>query len=221
MTGSSEDGPFEAEVIAAYGRHLLVRNGGGRGLRARPSGRRLSIVCGDRVRCEIDHKHDEVLIVEVLPRRTLLARASMRGDSEPVVANITRLVVVLAPLPRPDLFIVDRYLCAATAAGITGAVAVNKSDLEDDAQLRDELDALTAAGYERVRCSAKGGQGLDERIESDSRISRLHLCDPRLAGVDRLGDVLLSESALRPSSLKSLGEPKSNLDVRLFLRREP
>lgn len=161
MTGSSEDGRFEAEVIAAYGRHLLVRNGE-QELRARPSGRRLSIVCGDRVLCETDRKHDEVLIVEVLPRRTLLARASMRGDSEPVVANITRLVVVLAPLPRPDLFIVDRYLCAATAAGITGALAINKSDLEDDAGLREELDALAAAGFERVHCSAKRGQGLVE-----------------------------------------------------------
>ena len=89
-------------------------------LRARPAGRRLSIVCGDRVRCELDRAHDEVLIVEVLPRRTLLARANLRGESEPVVANITQLVVVVAPLPQPDFFIVDRYLCAATAAGIAG-----------------------------------------------------------------------------------------------------
>src|SRR5689334_11906033 len=99
------DDHFEAEVIAAYGRHLRVRRGG-QELRARPSGRRLSIVCGDRVKCEVDRKHDEILIVEVLPRRTLLARANLRGDSEPVVANITRLVVVLAPLPRPDFFVI-------------------------------------------------------------------------------------------------------------------
>ena len=56
-------------------------------------------MCGDRVRCEVDRAHDEVLVVEVLPRRTLLARASLRGESEPVVANITQLVVVVAPLP--------------------------------------------------------------------------------------------------------------------------
>ena len=162
MTGANITADeFEAEVIAAYGRHLLVR-AAGQELRARPSGRRLSIVCGDRVRCEVDRKHDEVLIVEVLPRRTLLARANTRGESEPVVANITRLVVVLAPLPRPDFFVVDRYLCAATAAGITGALAVNKSDLEDDAGIQVELDSLAGAGYERVRCSAKGGQGLVE-----------------------------------------------------------
>jgi ribosome biogenesis GTPase / thiamine phosphate phosphatase len=161
MTANITADEFEAEVIAAYGRHMLVRTGE-RELRARPSGRRLSIVCGDRVRCEADRKHDDVTIVEVLPRRTLLARATVRGDSEPVVANITRLVVVLAPLPRPDFFVIDRYLCAATAAGITGALAVNKSDLEEDAGVQDELDALAAAGYQRVRCSAKGGHGLAE-----------------------------------------------------------
>jgi ribosome biogenesis GTPase len=157
---AGEDAPFEAEVIAAYGRHLLVRTGD-RELRARPSGRRLSIVCGDRVKCEVDRKHGEVLIVEVLPRRTLLARASLRGESEPVVANITRLVVVLAPLPRPDFFVIDRYLCAATAAGISGAIAVNKSDLGDEG-LAEDLRASETAGYQRLRCSAKVGQGLEE-----------------------------------------------------------
>jgi ribosome biogenesis GTPase / thiamine phosphate phosphatase len=153
--------PFDAEVIAAYGRHLRIR-AGEREMRARPSGRRHSIVCGDRVRCEVDRKHDEVLIVEVLPRRSVLARANMRGESEPIVANITRLVVVVAPLPRPDFFILDRYLCAATAAGIAGAIAINKSDLAEDADMRAEINALVAAGYERVHCSAKAGQGLDE-----------------------------------------------------------
>jgi ribosome biogenesis GTPase / thiamine phosphate phosphatase len=152
---------FEAEVIAAFGRHLLVR-ADDQELRARPSGRRLSIVCGDRVRCELDDKHGEVLIVDVLPRRTVLARASMRGDSEPVVANVSQLVVVVAPIPRPDLFVVDRYLCAATAAGIHGALAVNKADLEAGAELSGELAAFRAAGYAQLECSAKQGRGLDE-----------------------------------------------------------
>ncbi|HEV8444199.1 MAG TPA: ribosome small subunit-dependent GTPase A [Steroidobacteraceae bacterium] len=151
---------FQAEVVAAFGRHLLVRDSAGAELRARPSGRKLSIVCGDRVRCERDRS--EVLIVEVLTRRSLLARANLRGESEPVVANITQLVVVIAPLPEPDYFIVDRYLCAATAAGVAGTVAVNKADLEADTNDRSELGAYTQAGYAHCLCSAKSGQGLDE-----------------------------------------------------------
>src|ERR1044072_6122547 len=86
---------FDAEVIASFGRHLLVRDAGGQELRARPAAPNLGIVCGERVRCELDRKHDEVLAIEVLPRRTLLARANMRGESEAIVANVTQLVVVI------------------------------------------------------------------------------------------------------------------------------
>ena len=161
MSVSTHADLFDAEVIAAYGRHLLVK-AGDRELRARPSGRRLSIVCGDKVRCEADSAHDEVLVVEVLPRQTLLARANLRGASEPVVANITQLVVVVAPLPAPDFFIVDRYLCAATAAGITGAIAFNKSDLLANNLDKAEIAALAAAGYSAVSCSATARHGLAE-----------------------------------------------------------
>jgi ribosome biogenesis GTPase len=149
---------FEAEVTASFGRHLLVRDAGGRELKARPSGRKLGVVCGDRVRCERDR--EEILIVEVLPRSSVLARANLRGMDEPIVANISQLVVVVAPLPRPDLFIVDRYLCAATAAGITAAIAVNKADIDTDRVASEELDAYRREGYAHVVCSAKSGDGL-------------------------------------------------------------
>lgn len=159
MTADATADEFDAEVIAAFGRHLIVRHEG-QELRARPSGRKLSIVCGDRVHCAPDQKHDEILITGVLPRRTLLARASLRGDSEPVVANISRLVVVVAPVPKPDWFVVDRYLCAASSAGIAGALAVNKSDLDVTEELRDEIAPYEAAGYSTLNCSAREGDGL-------------------------------------------------------------
>jgi ribosome biogenesis GTPase len=158
---SVTDTGFEADVIAAFGRHLLVRDANGAELRARPAGRKLTIVCGDRVRCELDRAHRETLVVEVLPRRTLLARANLRGESEPVVANITQLVVVIAPVPAPDFFIVDRYLCAATAAGLAGTVAVNKSDLATNKVADEELASLAQAGYSHLACSARDGAGLE------------------------------------------------------------
>ena len=160
MTPDRAAEEFDAAVIASFGRHLLVRDAGGRELRARPSGRKLGIVCGDRVRCEVDRRHDEILAVEVLPRRTLLARANVRGESEAIVANVTQLVVVVASLPQPDYFVVDRYLCAATAAGLTGTIAVNKADLAGDGIDPRELAAFERAGYPHVSCSAKSGAGI-------------------------------------------------------------
>ena len=203
MTDPATDDSFDAEVIAAYGRHLLVRSGD-QELRARPSGRRLSIVCGDRVRCEHDRAHDEVLAVEVLPRKTLLARANLRGESEPVVANITQLVVVVAPLPQPDFFIVDRYLCAATAAGIQGAVAVNKSDLEANKIAREEIDAFAAAGYAHVTCSATDGHGLTE-------------LRALLAGAV---SVLVGQSGVGKSSLVNALLPREQIETGGLMREE-
>jgi len=149
-------------VIAAFGRQVLVRTAAGTELRARPFGRALTIVCGDEVRCRIDARHEEVHVIEVMPRRTALYRSNLRGATEPVVANLTQLLVVLAPLPVPDLFVVDRYLAAATSGGVAATLVVNKSDLGIDAALAAELAAYAAAGYRAVRCSAESGAGLTE-----------------------------------------------------------
>jgi ribosome biogenesis GTPase len=200
----SDTADFEAEVIAAFGRHLIVRDAAARELRARPSGRRLSIVCGDRVRCEVDRVHDEILAVEVLPRTTLLARANVRGESEPVVANITQLVVVVAPLPAPDLFVVDRYLCAATAAGIAGAIAINKSDLDANKLDAAEIAAFTAAGYRLASCSAKARGGVDElRV--------------LLAGAV---NVLVGQSGVGKSSLVGALLPEARVETGGLVREE-
>ena len=48
---------FTARIIAAFGRHLVVRDAQGVERSARPFGRRLQVVCGDQVCCEIDPHH--------------------------------------------------------------------------------------------------------------------------------------------------------------------
>lgn len=152
---------FEARVIAAHGRHLLVRDAAGTDHEARPFGRRLQAVCGDFVRCEADAAHGEVHATEVLPRRSVLERANTRGGAEAVVANISLLVTVLAPEPRPDPFIIDRYLCAASSAGIAALVVANKCELPEAAELSAQLAVWRDAGYGTLACSGVTGEGLE------------------------------------------------------------
>jgi ribosome biogenesis GTPase len=204
MTPPPTEDAFDAEVVAAFGRHVIVRTADGRELRARPMGRRLGLVCGDRVRCEADRAHDELLVSEVLPRRTLLARANTRGDSEPIVANVTQLVVVVAPLPQPDLFILDRYLCAATAAGIHGVVAVNKADLGGEHIPATELAAFEAAGYPHIACSATKLSGLD----------------PLRALLANQVSVLVGQSGVGKSSIVRALLPDANVTTGELMREE-
>lgn len=149
---------FHAQVIAAYGRHLTVRDEHGKLRAARPFGRRLNIVCGDRVRCQDDAHHSQVHVVEILPRRSALSRSTLRGAAEPIVANLDLVVAVMAVTPQPDPFIIDRYLCAASSAGMRALVLVNKMDLlgseTDRSALEGVLEAYRSAGYDTLCCSS-------------------------------------------------------------------
>jgi ribosome biogenesis GTPase len=150
------------QVIAAFGRHMLVRLAGGEERRARPFGRALSVVCGDQVRCRDDARHEELHVLEVINRRNALYRSNLRGVTEPVVANLSALLVVLAPLPAPDFFVIDRYLAAATSAGLTATLVLNKADLGVDEAIAAELAVYVACGYGTLLCSAEAGLGLGE-----------------------------------------------------------
>jgi ribosome biogenesis GTPase len=157
---------FDARVIAAFGRHLLVQEASGRMLRARPFGRGLGAVCGDDVRCRSDPHHGEVHALEVLPRRTALYRSNARGAAEPVLANLTRLLIVIAPVPPPDPFVTDRYLAAAESAGIAATPVLNKAELGIDAALRMQLEVYAAVGYPCMTVSAETGQGVDALLSA-------------------------------------------------------
>ena len=152
---------FDALVIASYGRHLLVRDAAGRELKARPFGRVLVIVAGDTVVCRADPRSGETHALELRPRRNALFRSNVRGGAEPIVANLSQLLVVLAPNPVPDLFVLDRYLAAATSGGISATLVLNKRELGISHSLQTELDVYKTAGYEWLACSTRTGDGMD------------------------------------------------------------
>jgi ribosome biogenesis GTPase len=151
----------QALVIVSHGASARLRLDDGREVLARAPGRRLQYVCGDRVVAAFDRQHDQWLLQSVSPRSSLLQRTNARGQAEPVAANLTRLVVVVAPRPEPDLFLVDRYLAAAASAGIGCLLVMGKSDLPYEPATAAALAALAGAGCESLQCSAYSDAGLD------------------------------------------------------------
>jgi ribosome biogenesis GTPase / thiamine phosphate phosphatase len=181
-------------VIATFGRHVVVRTADAVELRARPFGRSLVMVCGDEVRCRIDPRHEEVHVIAVLPRRNALWRANARGGAEAVVANLTQLLVVLAPLPLADFFVIDRYLAAATAAAIPATLIVNKSELGIDPQLGAELEAYAAAGFAALHCSCASGSGIPQLLARLGAGSRAALVGQSGVGKSSLVRQLLPQA---------------------------
>lgn len=155
-----------ATVIATYSRRMRLRLARGDEVDARIKGKRIRPVCGDRVIAEPIDGESDWLITEIAQRRNELTRPNMRGQVEVLAANLDYLVVVAAAEPKPDWYIVDRYLCAAELMGIGAAVVYNKTDLESgDSLAAAELANYERIGYDVVNCSARDGVGTTDILQ--------------------------------------------------------
>ncbi len=183
----------DGRIVSSHGRDAVVEDESGARIHCRLQGRRLAVVCGDRVGwIAATTEGGEGLVTDLRPRRTTLARINGRGDVEPVAANLTQLVAVVAARPAPDFGLCDRYLAAAEWAGLRGCIVANKCDLPETAAALDAVLADYARiGYATLRTSKRDPIGVQALA-------------PEL---DRQTSVLVGQSGVGKSSLINLLVP--------------
>src|SRR5271157_5887322 len=125
-------------VLASFGRGVLVQTSGSI-VHCGLLGRKLRVVCGDRVAWTYPPSADGPSVQSIEPRRNLIERIDARGRAEPVAANIDRLAIVAATEPAPDWFLVDRYWAGAVLKDLNCLLIVNKADLGTET-IQPELD---------------------------------------------------------------------------------
>lgn len=122
-----------------------------------------SLVTGDRI---IWRDADPMgVVVAVLPRLSALSRPDPHGDMKTVAANIDNILVVIAPLPKPHSFLIDRYLVAAEAIGIKPVIVINKIDLIDEKNqhiIEDLSELYHSLKYDVIKASTTQGDGLHD-----------------------------------------------------------
>jgi len=124
-----------------------------------------TVVVGDRV--HLAWEGERAMIEAVDPRRSSFSRrASGERDEEQVVAANLDQVVIVASLHRPDFShgLVDRVLAQALVSGLPAVLALNKTDLGDEAEARSLLDDYVPAGVAGYAMCAASGRGVDELL---------------------------------------------------------
>ena len=184
-------------VVARFRSHALVEDPASEVVDCRLLGRRLRPVVGDNV--EWRREPDGTCIVQaVQPRDSTLRRLDFRGRPEVIAANLSQLIMVLAPHPPPDWFLLDRYLCAAELAGLKAVIAYNKMDLVDRAP--KALEIYRKVGYTVVVTSALEKTGLD-LVEHVLGGERSALIGQSGVGKSSLFNELLGENVQRVGQL--------------------
>ncbi len=146
---------MRGRIVRGVGGLYTVRGEDGQAyvLRARGRFRREGVtpLVGDLALFSPGQGEEHGWLDEILPRKTESVR--------PPAANLSLMLLVIAPEPAPDLLLIDRLLVFAQQSGYGAVVCVNKCDL--DPGLADTLQkAYAPSGFSVLGVSALTGEGL-------------------------------------------------------------
>lgn len=163
LTTLDEAPPQEGLVVVRHGVNLATEDAAGRVHHCLARQNIGEPVCGDRVVWQPTGREQGV-VTAILERRTVLSRPDYGGRDKPLAANLTALVILVAPEPEPNEYLVDQYLVATELMGVHAMIACNKVDLLSPAalaQLQGRFVRYQAIGYPLAWISLRGGQDIE------------------------------------------------------------
>lgn len=115
----------------------------------------ISPVVGDLVEFEVTDKEKQKAVIDkILDRKIYVKR--------PKLANITQIVLVVSSKdPKPDLLMLDKQLAFAEFLRIKCIIVLNKTDLDEKAELKEIREIYEKIGYKVIETDAKDKEGID------------------------------------------------------------
>ncbi|WP_255987292.1 ribosome small subunit-dependent GTPase A [Chitinolyticbacter albus] len=142
-----------ATIVTSHGRVYIIEMADGRRLSATTRGKKTDYACGDKVGIKV--LNGEQAVIETLtPRHTLLYRSDQWREKL-IAANVTQIVVVVAPVPSFSEELIGRCLIAAEAGDMAPLIVLNKNDLPEAEAARQRLAFWRGLGYPVLELSAK------------------------------------------------------------------
>ncbi|KTD48097.1 EngC GTPase [Legionella quinlivanii] len=131
-------------VVTRYGKHAEVETEKGEIIHCLIRPNIDSLVAGDQVIWQVQGETQGV-IVSRFPRKVVLEKQDKRG-SKPIAANISQLIIVVAPKPAITWSLLDSYLVITEHLGLNPILLLNKTDLEC-AELKAAFVYYESLGY--------------------------------------------------------------------------
>lgn len=151
----------EGLLVAHFGAAAEVEDASGQVIRCHIRKNLKPVVTGDRVLWQLEQDNTGI-IVDYLPRHSLLARPENKNKLKLLAANIDTIFVVSAPQGLSE-YLIDRYIVAAENLKITPIILLNKMDLLNETnmvEIRNRLSTYEKIGYKVIFSSTYTTDGL-------------------------------------------------------------
>ena len=114
-----------------------------------------NVVIGDFVEYEaLDES--SVLISKIETPMNQVERLNKKGLKSNLVNNVTQILLVIAPEPKPNYLLVDKFILISELIECKLVIVLNKSDIKKGS-IDHELIQYSNLGYELINISAKFG----------------------------------------------------------------
>ena len=188
---------------------------GGKMLREARTGRVSRPVVGDSIEVSGDG-----IIVEVRPRRTVLARkaAGLHDVEQVMAANVDVAFIATAADGDVNERRLERYLAVIHDGGVEPVVLLTKADVAEDLERERARIGSVAAGVDIVAVSAKTSQGVDDVLRRIGPGRVAALLGSSGVGKSTLVNRLLGESRQRVGGLRDDGKGRHTTTRREIVR---
>ena len=200
-----ESNTTTARVISHHGRQLFAETDGSKRIKCKIRQNLGDIACGDYIlvqQAKDATGEAQNVVVAVKERSNLLVKSGFAGATKPVAANIGQLVIVTSIKPKPNPYLIDRYLTAAENLPARALIVINKVDLLDPEtkKITDELSKLyQSIGYRVISSSMEQNMGLDELSDALSNTTSI------LVGLSGVGKSSIVKAILPKEEIR-IGE---------------
>lgn len=144
-------------IIRRFSRHAIVESNAGVRIHCSIRPNIDSLVAGDRVIWQAEGDSQGV-VVSCYPRQSVLGRPDKRGLLKPVAANISQIMIVVAPKPDISWGLLDSYLVMTEFLNLEACIVLNKIDLPSKA-LQKQLQLYEQLGYKILFTSKTHQEG--------------------------------------------------------------
>jgi ribosome biogenesis GTPase len=200
-----EANTITARVISHHGRQLFAETEKQEKIKCKIRQNLGDIACGDYVivqQAPAITGEAQNVVIAIKERTNLLVKSGFAGATKPVAANIGQLVIVTAIKPKPNPYLIDRYLVATENLPAEALIVINKVDLLDH-KTKIIVDDLTELyqdiGYRVITSSMKQDIALDELADALSNTTSI------LVGLSGVGKSSIVKAILPKEEIR-IGE---------------
>lgn len=119
-------------VLCCFGKRALIEDEKGHPVDCAIRPNLPTLVAGDHIVWQAQEEHTGV-VISLFPRQSILERLDKQGQPKPTAANVSQMIIVIAPKPTPSWPLLDTYLIAAETLHLQACIVLNKIDLPVDA----------------------------------------------------------------------------------------